>query len=242
MGQYNNPRIPTDNLILFYDAANPNCYPGSGTTFTNLMKAERPDLPSMSFYFSSSYGSVSNGVITIGGLEDGTNNNTGTFLRGLGSIGSTVNSDFTTIGWLRRTTSDSGEVLSYRETFVRLAFDIQNSQMVFYQRETTPSYSTRSTSVSVTNELNTWNCYALVRSGNNWSFYKDGSLLGTNNFVPTETISGGGAYHVGCAWSDDDYVSNAMEGDIGPIMHWTRALDAGEVQQVYYAHKKRFQS
>ena len=242
MGHFNNPRIPTDNLILFYDALNPNCYPGSGNTIYNLMRAERPDLPSMSLAYTTSYGSIANGVVTIGGLEDGTNNNTGTFLSGSGNIGATVNTDFTTIGWLYRTTSDSGEVLSYRQTFVRLAFDISNAGMIFYQRESTPNYTTRSTSVSVTNELNTWNCYALVRSGTNWSFYKDGLLIGTNSFTPTETISGGGLYHVGIAWSDDDYVSNGMEGSIGPIMHWTRSLNSGEVQQVYQAHKNRFQS
>ena len=127
MGQFNNPRVPTDNLILFYDAANPNCYPGSGTRIYNLMRSERPDLPSMALAYTTSYGSIANGVVNIAGLEDGTNNNTGTFLQGFGDIATTVNNDFTSIGWLYRTTSDSGEVLSYRQTFVRLAFDISNS-------------------------------------------------------------------------------------------------------------------
>ena len=111
--------------------------------------------------------------------------------------------------------------------------------MVFYQRELVSPYTNNSTSVSVTNALNVWNHFALVRFGNSWSFYKNGTLIGTNTFIPTETLSGA-AFHIGGAWSDDDYLSNCMNGNVGPTMHYTRALSPVEVSQNFNALRTRF--
>jgi hypothetical protein len=229
-------RLIKDDLVLLIDAADVNSYPGSGSIIYNLIKGN--SYPSMSLYGdTNNYGSVGNGVVTLGGASN--NTSSGTILRGLGDLGSTINSDFTSMGWQYRTASKSGEILSYRETSFRLAFDIDDSTMVFYQRELVSPYTNNSTSVSVTNALNVWNHFALVRFGNSWSFYKNGSLVGTTTFIPTETLSGG-AFHIGGAWSDDDYLSNCMNGNVGPTMHYTRALSAYEISQNYLAHKSRF--
>ena len=230
------PKIVTDGLVLALDAANPKSYPGSGNTIYNIVSSTT--YPSMTLYGdTANYGSIGNGVVTLGGASNSTSS--GTILRGLGNLGATVNSDFTSMGWQYRTASKSGEILSYRETSFRLAFDIDNSTMVFYQRELVSPYTNNSTSVSVTNALNVWNHFALVRFGNSWSFYKNGSLIGTNTFTPTETLSGG-AFHIGGAWSDDDYLSNCMNGNVGPTLHYTRALSASEIEQNYNALKSRF--
>ena len=236
MALHHNPRIVTSGLVLALDAGDVNSYPGSGTTIYNMVPGG--DYPSMTLYGdTANYGSIGNGVVTLGGASNSTSS--GTILRGLGNLGATVNSDFTSMGWQYRTASKSGEILSYRETSFRLAFDIDNSTMVFYQRELVSPYTTNSTSVSVANALNVWNHFALVRSGNSWSFYKNGFLIGTNTFTPTETLSGG-AFHIGGAWSDDDYLSNCMNGNVGPTMHYIRALSASEIEQNYLAQKSRF--
>lgn len=240
MGQQLNSRIPIEGLVVLYDAADPISYPGSGTTLYNLAANGMGD--TLSLYGDLSFGSISNGVVNIGG----NNNNTpeGCILRSTGSIADTLNGSFTSIGWIKRTTSKDAEVLSYRETWQRLAFTIFDTGMGFYQRETVDaggdgSYNTFNTTVSVTNNLNEWNCYALVKSGSQWSFYKDGELIQTNTFDMTETISGV-AYHVGAAWSDDDYLSNCMNGSVGPILHYNRPLSDVEILQVYKSHKSRY--
>jgi len=240
MALHHNARIPTEGLVVLYDAADVNSYPGSGTTLYNLSASPMGD--SMALYGDLAYGSITNGVVNISGANNSTNQ--GCILRSTGSIADTLNQSFTSIGWIKRTNSKDAEVLSYRETWQRLAFTIFDTGMGFYQRETVDagadgSYNTFSTTVSVTNNLNEWNCYALVKSGSQWSFYKDGQLIQTNTFDMTETISGGG-YHVGGAWSDDDYLSNCMNGSVGPVMHYTRPLSSNEILQVYNSHKGRF--
>ena len=231
-----NPRIVTDGLVLALDAGNTKSYPGSGTTVYNLVSSVV--YPSVSLFGDLSYGSILNGVVNISGLSN--NSSSGVILRGNGNLGNTINNDFTSIGWLYRTSSKSGEVLSYRQSSVRCSFDIVNTSMIFYQRETISPYTIRSTSVSITNNLNTWYCFALTKSGSSWSFYRNGTLVGTNSFTMTETISGS-AFHIGGAWSDDDYLSNCMDGSIGPVMHYIRALTPQEVKQNYNATKSRFQ-
>jgi hypothetical protein len=37
MSYYHGPKISTNGLLIFLDAANPKCYPGSGTTLNNLV-------------------------------------------------------------------------------------------------------------------------------------------------------------------------------------------------------------
>jgi hypothetical protein len=236
MALHHNPRIVTDSLRVLYDAADPNSYPGSGNTLSNLAPSAEGE--TMSLYGNVAYGSIANGVVNLSGAGNNTGN--GCILRSVGSITDTVNYSFTTVGWIKRTNSRDAEVMSYRETWQRLAFTIFDTGMGFYQRQIASPYSTNSTTVSVANDLNTWNCYGLVRSGNQWSFYKDGVLIQTNTFTPDETLSGV-AYHVGAAWSDDDYLSNGMNGSVGPFMHYTRALSPSEIMQNYKAHKKRFQ-
>jgi hypothetical protein len=236
MALHHNPKIVTSSLVLALDAGDINSYPGSGNTIYNIASGE--NYPSMTLYGDTvNYGSIGNGVVTLGGASN--NTSSGTILRGLGNLGATINSDFTSMGWQYRTASKSGEILSYRETSFRLSFDITDDAMVFYQRELVSPYTINSTNVSVVNNLNIWNHFTLVRSGNFWSFYKNGSLVGTNTFTPTETLSGG-AFHIGGAWSDDDYLSNCMNGKVGPTMHYTRALTATEIEQNYLAQKSRF--
>jgi hypothetical protein len=228
--------IVTDGLVFYIDAANPLSYPGTGNTIYNLIRDT--SYPSMALFGdTANYGSIGNGVVTLGGASN--NTSAGTILRGVGALGDTINSDFTTMGWQYRTSSKSGELLSYRQTSFRLALDIVDTNIIFYQRESISPYVTNSTYVIVNNALNVWNHFALVRSENSWSFYKNGVLLGTNTFTPTETLSGT-AFHIGGAWSDDDYLSNCMNGSVGPTLHYTRALSSAEILQNFNSTRARF--
>ena len=236
MATFGGPDIINEDLLILIDAANPKCFPGTGLTLNNL--TNNPNFPSMYITGVTSYGSIGNGVVTLSG--DAATNQNGAYLEGNGNLAVTVNDDFSSMGWIYRTTNDTGEIMSYRQTFVRLSFDIQNSLMGFFQRETVSPFTINTTSVSVTNELNRWDFFALTKSGNNYSFYKNGQHLQTNQFIMTETIANSTLYHVGIAWSDDDYRSRGMDGNVGPIMQNTRALSADEVQQNYNAYKNRF--
>lgn len=233
MALHHNPRIVTSGLVILYDPADPNSYPGSGDVLYNL--TGNTTYPYVSLSGEENYGSISGGVVNMNG-EAGSNQN-GAFLNGPGNLGTTVNGNFTSMGWMLRTGGTSAEIFDYRGASFRLAFYVGNGNMVFVQRHSTGS-PTNSTSVNVTNDLNKWNHYALVHRGTNWDFYKDGELLGTTTFTMDETISGVD-YSIGISWSDDDYPSNTMDGSVSHIMHYTRALSADEIKQNYNATKGR---
>jgi hypothetical protein len=231
------PAVVRPGLVLFLDAGNVKSYPGSGSTVSNLIPGA--SYPSVSLFGDTvNYGSIANGVVTLGGAKN--NSSSGTILRGAGNLGTTVNSDFSSMGWLYRTSAYSGEILSYVESSFRVSFDIDSAAMTFYQRMQNSPYTVNTTGVVVTNALNIWIHFALTKTGNSWAFYKNGALLATNTFTMNEVIPAGTAFHIGGAWSDDDYLSNCMDGKVGPIMHYTRALSTAEVQQNFNAHKGRF--
>ena len=234
MALHHNPRIVTDGLVILYDPADRASYPGSGNKVYNL--ADSATYPFVQLEAEINYGSISGGVINVNGEGGSTQN--GARINGLGNLGATVNSNFTSMGWILRTGSTDAEIFDYRGTGQRLSFRISNASMDFVQRENFSPYTTQATSVSVTNSLNEWNHYALVHTGNQWKFYKDGVLIGTTTFDLTHTIAGGD-YSIGIAWSDDDYPSNTMDGSVTQIMHYTQALSTEQILQNYNATKGR---
>ena len=170
---FTGPDIVTDGLVLALDAANVKSYPGSGNDINDLSG----NYTGMSLYGNTSYGSISDGVVNLS--ASGTADANGCILRSTETISTTLNSDFTTMGWIYRTTSNSAELMSYRETWQRLALEILDNGIYFNQRETNDggdgSYNTFQTSVSVTNSRNVWEHFSLSKSSTQWSFYKNGT-------------------------------------------------------------------
>ena len=236
---FTGPHTITDGLVFAIDADNLLSWGGTGNTLNNLIPSTV--YPTIALYGDTdNYGSIGNGYVTLGGANNSTTQ--GTILRGTGNIGTTVNSDFTTMGWQRRTsyTQPSGEILEYRGLWARCSFDVGNTYMGFYQRETVAPYSTNATSTSISNTtLNKWNHFTAVKTSSTMSFYMNGKLIATNSYTLSETITGT-SFSIGAAWSDDDYLSNGMDGDVGLTSHYTKAFIAEEVLQNYNATKSRF--
>ena len=229
--------IVWNGLIVYFDAANEKCYPGSGLDFSNLVN--NPGITSAQLYGdTSNYGGVIDGTIELGGATD--LSASGTFFRGYGNIASTVNYNFTSSAWMYFTNSFSAEILSYRESSRRLSTYVTTGGIYFTQRRSVDPFDTQSTGVSVSNSLNEWAHFCVVKEANNWAFYKNGELVGTTTFTLLETVANSNAFASGIAWSDDDYYSQVMDGKLGPIMHYDRALSLQEVRQNFEAAKGRF--
>jgi hypothetical protein len=173
-------------------------------------------------------------------------NDTGNFLVGAGNLSSGVNNAFTSMGWMLRDSSAGGTVLAYRRASFQLRFIVYGTSVYFNQRNVASPYTSNSTYKTVTNSLNVWDHYALVKADgqtpndDKWTFYKNGESLGTNTFEMAETISSSTYYDIGADWSDDDYIGNNMGGYIGPTLHYNRALTDEEVRQNFNAHRARF--
>ena len=252
MAFHNNPRIVTDSsLRLCYDMNDENCYPGTGNYLYNL--ADSTNYPSMYVHTTNASNMAYIDFITTLPkyveitAGTGSNNTTGNFLNGVGDMSTGVDFDFTTMGWMLRTSTRKGTVMAYRRASFQLRFAVNSTQMYFSQRELASPYTTNTVAVSSTNSLNVWDHYALVKIGVgptatcSWLFYKNGAQVSTTqSFAMTEDIGSSSMYDVGAEWADDDYIGQNMEGYIGPFHHYTRALNASEVQQNYNAQKSRF--
>ena len=74
MALAHSPRIITDGLVLALDAGNTKSYPGSGTTWSNLVN------PSSSFSLSNSP-TYNNKTFTFDGINDFSSSTTSNFLK-----------------------------------------------------------------------------------------------------------------------------------------------------------------
>lgn len=235
------PKIVTDGLVICFDAADPKSYSGSGNTLYN--RANSSTYPSVILTGdTSNYGSIGNGYVTLGG--SGNSDSSGVYLNGSGDLSSTTNNDFTTSGWMYRFSGYSNteaEIMTYRRTYYRLDFSVYDSAMSFMQRRVVSPFDTNTTSTSVTNSRDVWEHFTVVKTSNQISFFKNGSLLASNSFTFTETIATTNNFSIGLSWSDDDYLGRALNGRIGPTHHYNRALTSAEVLQNYNATKSRFE-
>jgi hypothetical protein len=240
MGLAHSPKIVTDGLVICLDAADPKSYSGSGNTVYN--RADNSTYPSVTLTGdTSNYGSIGNGYVTLGG--SGNADSSGVYLNGSGDLSSTTNNDFTTSGWMYRFSGYSNapaEIMTYRRHHTRLDFSVGDSDMFFKQRRAVSPFDTNSTFTSVTNSRDVWEHFSVVKTSNQISFFKNGSLLATNSYTFTETIATTNNFSIGLSWSDDDYLGRALNGRIGPTYHYNRTLTASEVLQNYNATKSRF--
>ena len=240
MGLAHSPKIITDGLVLCFDAADPKSYSGSGSTVYN--RADSSTYPSIVLTGdTSNYGSIGNGYVTLGG--SGNADSSGVYLNGAGDLSSTTNNDFTTSGWMYRFSGYSNaeqEIMTYRRHHTRLDFSVNDSAMYFQQRRAVSPFDTNTTSTSVTNSRDVWEHFTVVKTSNQISFFKNGSLIATNSYTFTETIVTTNNFSIGLSWSDDDYLGRALNGRIGPTYHYNRVLTAEEIAQNFNATKDRF--
>ena len=244
MALSHSPKIVTDGLVLCFDTADPKSYSGSGNTIYN--RADSSTYPSMTLTGdTSNYGSIGNGYVTLGGSDN--SDSSGVFLNGSGDLATTINNDFTTSGWMYRFSgysNNSHEIMSYRNSYYRLCFAVNDSSMHFQQRRTVSPFDTNQTAASSTNSRDVWEHFTVVKNSSGMSFYKNGVLISTNSYTFTQTlgpVSGFTAsYAIGWNNQDDDYRGRTLNGRIGPTHHYNRALTAPEVLQNYNATKGRF--
>lgn len=209
------PPIITSGLILSLDAANTSSYPGSGSTWTNLV--------------DESTFTINNGTFdsTVGGCIDF--NGTDTYV----NLGSTFSglSAFTKEAWvLRRNTVGNQNVLSSADT-------------VFYWFQTQlnggvgGSYSVVST---IESRVDTWMYISCTfdSTTDTMKLYVDNTLVATSTSA-TGVYAVGDVY-VGCHITGGTPVS-FLNGKIAQIRMYDVALSDAELTENYNATKAAFE-
>ena len=229
--------IVTDGLVFYVDAANENSYPGSGTTWFDLIGENDGTFEPVA---GPTYDSANGGSIAFDGADDGVvlANNSVFYL--------TPNQDQTNCGWFSTdNTSTSTIIYDARNVIGAVTkgyfIGVQNNGTLrawfYYDLSSTLSLKL-STSIS----QNTWYYYSVVfnRTGL-MSLYLNGTLedsvdispytnndysINTNPNIGIKSYSGSGVL--------------PFNGNISNVSIYNRALSSTEILQNYNALKNRF--
>mgnify|MGYP003138824235 CR=1 FL=1 len=218
-----NPKIVTDGLIICLDAADKNSYPGSGTTWTELVSNNGYSLSNGPTFNSENGGSID---------FDGTNDYFDT-----GLTGGIYNPQFFTMDiWLRLNSTKSTYGLCGRldNTFTQgITFYGANSTAHF----TVNTYNSDLASTSIsTGVINNYHC---SYDESTLKLYKDGSLVSSTSYDVAVTYNSSYGWNVA---TNSTGVGLSLSPDMNcySFRVYNRALSADEVLQNYNATKSRF--
>ena len=220
-------KVVQSGLVLNLDAGASTSYPGSGTTWTNLVGGGNNG----TLTNGPTYSSANGGSIVFDGVND---------YVGLGNIlnYTTENFTFNTFFYLNTfATSQGGQgpVLFYKGSYQQKGYYCQVSQDGSINFVTNQSGANQTcTTASGIVSLNTWHCVSFVRSGSNVIIYVNGNQSSSSNSHINPTSSSDN-FHL-CSYNFGIY-SNFR---ISQFSAYNRALSAAEVSQNYNALRGRF--
>jgi hypothetical protein len=226
------PKVVTDGLVLYLDAANPNSYVSGSTTWRDISRGGSiGTLTNGPTYSSANGGSI---------VFDGTNDYV--------TLGSsslfTLGNNFTLNSWVYPTSvgSSNGDEIFSLATGVgspfisyglewmnnnKFRFSIGNTSDVFLTYQSTDTYT-----------LNNWYNVMGTYNGSTVVLYING-ILQNSTSISTTIKYANNILTIG-TWNYDISPSNAFAGRIPIIQLYNRALSATEIRQNYNATKTRF--
>jgi len=228
MGTSYNPPIVTDGLVLCLDAANKRSYPGTGTTWSDLVGANDGTMNNMN---TSNFSSDNSGNLSFDGSNESiTTGTTNLDLTDM-SICCWVNFSSKSGSW--KTISNKEASYTNRNWWVGL--DGNGTNRFSFLR----SVSGLDTMLigNVSPDLNRWYFYCgTCTSTPVFSIYINGELDASNSY--SGSLSTAGTSNViGRYATGGIYFINAK---IGSISYYNRALTGDEVRQNYEATVGRF--
>lgn len=234
------PKIVTDGLVLYLDAANPNSYVSGSTTWRDVSRGGNNGTLTNGPTFNSSNG----GNIVFDGVNDYVNSNYKPVL--------TPGSSYSHAFWFRTTSATVGDGGSNRligardgtktgspliEASVNL---FNNNTLVFLVR----GVDNIRRDLEVTNipvNDGVWrHFHCQILSNGHTQIYLNGVLVGQNTAGVNTNIDLSNQFLAICARNLEGNISAYFNGNIANVQIYNRALTAQEVLQNYNATKTRF--
>jgi hypothetical protein len=228
MGFNYSPKIVTDGLVLYLDAANSRSYPGSGTTWRDLSRTQN----SGDLVNGPTFNSSNGGAITFSGVTDyvtmGTTLNFATYTSG-----------FSIDLWVYPTSA-----AAFSSIFSSAAGTGGTDWQVYIWYNTSSQFGTTQRYSSTQNDFNTSNVFAInnwynvmVTSNNTTCFiYVNGTLQVS---AATGQITNQPASREVRLGNFKNYPA-PYTGRVSTCKVYNKALTATEIQQNYNATKSRF--
>ena len=222
------PKIVTDGLVLYLDAANSKSYVSGSTTWNDISRSGVNGTLTNGPTFNSSNG----GSIVFDGTNDyctlGTKN--------------LIQNDFTISIWFKLNSSGDKEHFIFSNNYSTTPALLITANVVGSTRELGAYYASGSvTSYTISTTTNipaSINNITLVRNGSTNIPYLNG-IEQTSRIFTNSTVLGSGLYELGYA-TIRNKTTAYLQGNIYQTSIYDRALSQQEVLQNYNATKTRF--
>ena len=238
MGLNHSPKIITDSLVLGFDVRNPKCYPGSGSTISNLGKLNLSDTIS-----GFSIVEDSDGAGSVLDVRDGPNDQFE--FNNLHTTSHKINKfDWTMQCWIRRreipasnyrsiwqihTTDDTSNGF-YFNLDTRTTTD--NYLLAYTRNDNLGGYPTLTVMGTTEFQKNEWNNVALVMEAESrWKVYLNAKLV--------NTITGSDLDERG-ELIKRVQIRNGNGCNTNHFLFYEKALTQNEILQNYNAQKSRY--
>jgi len=230
MARIHGPSVVTNGLIMYYDAANPRSYPGSGTTLTDLSSTGTTGVLTN----GTSYSSANGGTLVFDAVDDYVELNTK-----LNSISAVGDVSYSILAWVKinsnrpagGVTVGSSCIIGHNDAY-GIGLQIDTGNYVNFGLRSTGNYD-GTTALA----LNTWYHVAGVKIGGSSSFiYVNGVQDGTNA-SPAGIIPSTTTMRIGYGPGRNPA---PFDGSIAVVQIYNRALSAAEVLQNFNAHRGRY--
>jgi hypothetical protein len=221
MSYNNGPKITTDGLILFLDAANPKSYIGSGTNWVDLVGNTNATLVGTPTFSSAALGSFT----LNGSSQYATVSNVYNFA---------TSNQLTAMVWAKSAVAnwnDFGFIISRRDQFI-IHPNAGAKDVACYVNTTTGGWQAVSFTPS---SITVYNNYCMTYNAGTLITYLNGVYASNNNVGATLT-SDTGVVEIG----KDDGLSRYLNGSISSVILYNRALSASEILNNYNATRAKF--
>lgn len=227
MSVKSNIGVVTDGLVFYVDAANDKSYPGSGTTWTDLIGGNNGTLTNGPTFDSANGGSI---------VLDGTNDYV------VADVAATTDSSFTYNFWIN-TKSINGGGSSNANIIVFNRGDVGKGHWLGNKTSQWELTLGGVAAYTVADTISTNTIYnaCWVIDGTSWSMYVDGVLAGSAVISSTRTDSLTTEAYLGVVLNSDGSIrGDNSDHSVYSLGYYDRALASSEVLQNYNALKNRF--
>lgn len=221
----------TNGLVLHLDASNSSSYPGSGTSWANLVTGNA--VTNFTLNGNVTYNAANGGVLRFadGGLAS-TSNSLGRFTKysietwvKLAGTSGSYPCLFTEI--VNQSIGGANMILGYNT-----GFGMANQYASGFNSSSWNVYTTTSN----TSDVNNWVQIVATYDGNICTIYKNGAYVGSGTIGSSGINSANLGYNIGKRWDQSDYAY----GDYAIVKLYNRNLSSSEVATNYNALKSRF--
>ena len=222
------PKIVTDGLVLYLDAANPYSYVSGSTVWNDISRTRT----SGSLINGPTFSSANNGSIVFDGVDDYVN---------CGNILNYTSQNFTFSYWayfnsLTTNATGQGPVVLFKGAFQTNGYYDQvatDGKIVFVTNQGGAVQASETPSGSI--NINTWYNLIHVRNGSSVRIYVNG--IDITSVAATHTNPQSSSTNFSIAVYPFSIYGNFR---LSHFLNYNRALSAQEVLQNYNAQKSRF--